>query len=97
MLGLNFYGADYVLPNGGGPIIGKQYLQLLSDYKPAEIHYDLTSEEHYFDYDLHYTKHVVYFPTLQSIDARIQMAEDLNVGLAIWEVGQGLDYFYDLL
>ena len=96
MMGLNFYGADYALPSGGGAIVGSQYLQILRDYRPDEIHYDLSSEEHYFDYDVHYAKHVVYYPTLQSIDVRVQLAEDLNVGLAIWEIGQGLDYFNDL-
>lgn len=31
-----------------------------------------------------------------SVDVRIQIAEDLGVGISLWELGQGLDYMYEL-
>lgn len=42
-------------------------------------------------------RHTVYYPTPAALAARIKLAEQLGVGLSIWELGQGLDSFMDLL
>jgi chitinase domain-containing protein 1 len=42
-------------------------------------------------------RHTVYYPTPAALAARIQLAEQLGVGLSIWELGQGIDSFMDLL
>ncbi|XP_045477613.1 chitinase domain-containing protein 1 [Harmonia axyridis] len=94
LLGLNFYGHVYTI-NGGGPIVYREYLEGLKKFN-GELKYDPINAEHYFDYD-DGKRLLVFYPTLQSISKRLQLAKELKTGLSIWELGQGLDYFYDLL
>lgn len=42
-------------------------------------------------------RHTVYYPTPAALKARVQLAEQQGAGLSIWELGQGMDSFLDLL
>ncbi|XP_043698310.1 chitinase domain-containing protein 1 [Telopea speciosissima] len=99
LLGINFYGNDFMLSEGfgGGAIIGKEYLSLLEKHKPV-LQWEENSAEHLFVYyDNKRVKHAVFYPSLMSISKRLEEAQTLGVGISIWEIGQGLDYFFDLL
>ncbi|KAF6173006.1 hypothetical protein GIB67_006382 [Kingdonia uniflora] len=98
-LGINFYGNDFSLSegSGGGAITAREYISLLEKHRPV-LQWDEKSEEHLFVYsDDHRIKHAVFYPSLMSISARLEAARSWGTGISIWEIGQGLDYFFDLL
>ncbi|GLT46651.1 hypothetical protein SLA2020_203940 [Shorea laevis] len=98
-LGINFYGNDFTLSggSGGGPIIGRDYISLLEKHKPA-LQWEKNSGEHFFLYsDDNHINHAVFYPTSMSIYLRLDEARSWGTGISIWEIGQGLDYFFDLL
>ncbi|KAL1918940.1 uncharacterized protein VTP21DRAFT_2321 [Calcarisporiella thermophila] len=95
LLGINLYGMDY----GGSqptPVIGKTVLELLTRHRP-KVKWSADHEEHSFEYTEGGARHQVWYPSLKSLESRLELAEEYDVGVALWEVGQGLDYFYELL
>ena len=96
--GINLYGNDFHLSrNAGGPIVGHEILKLLATKKP-KITWNTEAMEHNFHYSQDGVDHIVWFPTLNYLHHRIHSAtHNLNSGLSFWELGQGMDYFYDLL
>lgn len=94
LLGLNFYGNDFT-PESGEAILARDYLSLLKEVK-GRLKYDEQDVENYFEVKTATGRHIVFYPTLFSINERIQLAAEMGTGISIWELGQGLDYFYDL-
>ncbi|KAK1373992.1 GH18 domain-containing protein [Heracleum sosnowskyi] len=98
-IGINFYGNNFALSGGlgGGPITGREYLSLLEHYRPS-LQWEINSAEHYFVYTGDQNdQHVVFYPSLLSIAKRLEEAHAWRAGISIWEIGQGLDYFFDIL
>ncbi|XP_010913890.1 uncharacterized protein [Elaeis guineensis] len=97
-LGINFYGNDFILSEGlgSGAITGRDYISLLEKHRPV-LRWDDKSAEHFFIYSHDNVRHAVFYPSLMSISMRLDEAQDWGAGLSIWEIGQGLDYFFDLL
>lgn len=78
------------------PIMGEAFLSVLRRVKP-KLTWETSNAEHRVKYKEAGTKHTVYYPTPAALAARIELAERLGVGLSIWELGQGVDSFMDLL
>ena len=39
----------------------------------------------------------IFYPCLKFIKERLSLFEDANLGMFVWDGGQGLQYFYELL
>jgi chitinase domain-containing protein 1 len=96
LLGLNFYGTKFSLKPkpSAEPILGRQLVELLENERVDIVFNEETGEHEFYIKSKHI---IVFYPTLYSIQQRINLARELGTGLSIWELGQGLDYFFDLL
>ena len=97
LMGINFYGYDFSSVEVK-PIVGREYLELLATHKPA-LKWESNSKEHFFEYTSKHegktVKSQVWYPSQESIRERVELAKKFGVGIAIWELGQGLVYFWD--
>ncbi|CAB3402365.1 unnamed protein product [Caenorhabditis bovis] len=90
--GINWYGYEYTTRNVQ-PIIGKKFLDILSMFQDLEFSFD----EHEIEHILSTPESIIYYPSLTSLEARMKFAREKTGGIAIWDYGQGLDYFTNLL
>jgi chitinase domain-containing protein 1 len=89
-------------------ILGHDYIEFLKQYyTTSTIVFDRRAHEHITVVynrammDQNPQEHsvpqiILFYPSLKSIYDRLELAIQLNVGVAIWDGGQGLDYFFDL-
>ncbi|KAF1331166.1 hypothetical protein FI667_g4563, partial [Globisporangium splendens] len=94
LLGVPFYGYDNT-----DAVTGPSYINTLKNEDVKKIRWDANAHECHHEYysNAGGDHHVTFFPCLQFLYDRLQLYEQNGVGAAIWELGQGLDYFYDLL
>ena len=59
----------------------------------AQFAWDTKAAEHY----VHMRKETAYYPSIYSLRVRLRLATDANVGVAMWDIGQGLDHFFNEL
>ncbi|CAM9156367.1 unnamed protein product [Ectocarpus fasciculatus] len=99
LIGLPFYGYD-----NGRAITSGDVVSLLSggNVLPGGLEWDSEWREHILSFRERgdvggMEEHVATFPTLAFIQERIDLASELGVGVALWELGQGMPYWFDLL
>lgn len=107
LMGLNWYGQDFdVSHKRGRALVAHEYLEILEGRVAAggaaELAWDDEVAEHSLEFGAfsaagEQERHLVYYPTLASVSRRVRVADELGAGLSIWELGQGLLYFHDLL
>lgn len=96
LLGLNWYGREFSLVNKHSKVIlGKNFLDSIVN-DDVQLFYDNFIKENqlvYLD-----EKKIIYYPTIKSLNERIKLADNYKLGgVAIWDVGQGLDHFTTVL
>ncbi|CAG8575682.1 252_t:CDS:2 [Racocetra fulgida] len=84
LLGMNMYGMDFY-QGRAEHITGNTIIKKIRQHKPI-IEWNENLGEHYFQYQENGISHIVWYPSLKSIESRLQLAEDYGTGLSIWEI-----------
>ncbi|VDK77677.1 unnamed protein product [Litomosoides sigmodontis] len=88
LMGLNFYG--YIFQqNIFNAVVGRDFITYI-EAEPEALRWNSITKEHFFK--TKYEDFCIY-PTLASLQIRLDLARRFNVGVGIWELGQGLNYF----
>jgi chitinase domain-containing protein 1 len=93
LMGLPFYGYKFSRAHAQEAYTASNYLDLLKKESRSLISWDAYSKEH----RLIGSDGSLWYPSMLSLLYRLQLAEEQGVGIAIWELGQGLDQFVDVL
>uniref|UniRef100_A0A0R3RLF7 Chitinase domain-containing protein 1 n=1 Tax=Elaeophora elaphi TaxID=1147741 RepID=A0A0R3RLF7_9BILA len=92
LMGLNFYG--YASQQSTmKAIVGRDFIEYLAAWSGA-LFWNSITKEHFLIAE---NKDFCVYPTVASLQIRLDLASHFNVGVGIWELGQGLNYFTCLL
>lgn len=99
MMGQPFYGYRYAPGVAPKPIVGHEVIKAVEGDPTATVVFDDQAEEHVITVKNSETgkQEQIYYPTLWSFGRRLDLARSLGCSISIWELGQGMDYFLDLL
>lgn len=88
LLGINFYGYEH-----DKPILGKDFKKVLETEK-GQVQWNEDFKEQLLT---RIDGRVIYYPSKESIRVRTELAIKYETGIAIWELGQGLEEFFEVL
>lgn len=103
LLGLNLYGMHFSSQEQSKAVLGRDLLETIAAHgSEVQPEWHDVWKEHSFRYETtqegnRVAQHQIFYPTPQSLAVRLQLANELGVGLSLWEGGQGLPCLIALL
>jgi spore germination protein YaaH len=101
LMGVPFYGYRFALDHTDRrptPIVGHELIKALHADPEAEVKYHEQWQEHSITLkNGEGEREEIFYPTLLFLQQRLDLARSLGASVSIWEAGQGMDIFYDLL
>ncbi|CCG84162.1 protein of unknown function [Taphrina deformans PYCC 5710] len=96
LLGLNFYGYTFTSDGVINTITATEYKGLL-EFSQVSIPLTVEWHERVGEHGLDGKLWTIWYPTVLSLLHRVDLAAEYGIGLSIWEAGQGLDHFWDIV
>jgi hypothetical protein len=97
LAGFPFFGFDYGNGSGRDYVVGQEFIDVLSNNKVNSLFLKEYQETAYF-YKKGRVSHSMYYPSIYDLKQRFDKAVSSEIGgFGIWELAQGLPYFFDLL
>jgi chitinase domain-containing protein 1 len=94
LMGLPFYGYKFSRDKAPEAYTASNYMDLLKNKGSSIVmEWDQVSKEE----RMVISGGEIWYPSFLSLLYRVNLAEELGVGIAIWELGQGIDYFVDVV
>jgi len=94
LLEVPLYGRAFRKLEEGRVAMGDELVKVVKREKPLFV-WDAEAREH--SANISRSQVVLSLPTLQFVAERLKLAKSLGVGVALRELGSGVDYLYDLL